>query len=100
MTAIHNMPKKAWQLPTKERWRAVEPYRGFKVRVTYRNGSYSKFTQTAEGTCMGASAHLTNGNSTGDLILYRSQHMKYGCVSIALAHVADIEVLGRGEIDL
>jgi hypothetical protein len=92
--------KLTYQLPRDERWKGVEGYVGRRCLVHFRGGTYGAFDRQVEGIVLGASHHLTNGNSTGDLIVaetapvaWKIKGGTYRCVSIALAHVGEIEVL-------
>lgn len=96
------MSRPTYRLPSAERWRGPEPFIGKRCRVTYRNGTYGAFTGHVEGIVLGASHHLTNGNSTGDLIVQCEPGYRwnfgggnYRVVSIALAHVGEIEEIPR-----
>lgn len=89
-----------------ERAAAVAPFAGRRCRVTYRQGSYggAKYDQRVTGLVAGATYHLTNGNSTGDLVLVadRDHHWdlrdaRWQAVAIALVHVGGIELAEEGE---
>lgn len=91
------------RLEAHQRAQAVEVFAGRVCRVTYRHGGYTTERHDMVGRVVGASYHVTNGNSTGDLIIRPAgAHDVWGggalgqttCRSIALVHVLDIEEVG------
>lgn len=80
-----------------ERVAAVAPFVGKLCTVTYRRGPRWPYDTTAVGIVHGAAYHLTNGNSTGDLVLgapggtWRMKGADVAVASIALCHVDKIE---------
>jgi hypothetical protein len=97
-------PGRLARLNQAERAAAVAPFAGRRCVVTYRTGSYAQYDQRVTGVVAGASYHLTNGTSTGDLVLVadRGHHWnlrdaRWQAVSIALANVGGIELAEAGE---
>lgn len=75
-----------------ERVAAVQPFIGKRCRITF--GQFEPYRETT-GVVIGPSLHLTNGNSTGDLIVRATwtheRTTSVNVVSIALARVHNIE---------
>lgn len=88
-------------LPPAERGRAVREYEGRLCRITYRGSKAygGDFSRSVEGVVIGAAHPLTQGNSTGDLVVRARPGFRFGegdglaAVTIGLANVGTIEVL-------
>ena len=77
-----------------DRIAAVDEHVGGVRVVTYRGNKALPYDRTLVGVVLGASHHVTNGTSTGDLILRPKAGYTFTTgtplVSIALANVASI----------